>query len=155
MPRPQRARRWVFTLNNYTGKCFFSLLLYSDQILEADLLWLEQNAAGVFKFLCFGREVAPTTGTPHLQGYLETNDGATLSAVKCRFPDSMHGIHLQKARGTYQQNKDYTGKGGEWTSYGREPCGQGKRSDLCQVTEAIRGGGLTWGMSPRDFLLSM
>lgn len=51
-------------------------------------------------------ERAPTTGQLHLQGFLITKKKATFSAVRALLP----GTHLERARGTQQQNKDYCSK---------------------------------------------
>ncbi len=59
-------RRWIFTLNNYTD-------------VEVDGLKKEKV---FFSFLLFGKEVAPTTGTPHLQGYFELPKKKTLGGLK-------------------------------------------------------------------------
>lgn len=53
-----QCRRWVFTLNNWTQA-------------EFDLLIQPDNFPSKFSYLLFGREIAPKTGTPHLQGYFE------------------------------------------------------------------------------------
>lgn len=51
------SKYWIFTYNNYK---------------ESDLETLETTfKLNKIKYI-FGREVAPTTGTPHLQGYIES-----------------------------------------------------------------------------------
>lgn len=65
-----------------------------------------------------GEEVAPTTGTPHLQGYIVFRSAKTLSACRRLFP----GCHLIAARGSAQQNRDYcTKSGGNFREYGNMP----------------------------------
>ncbi len=54
-PRSKESRRYIFTLNNYT---------------EEDVKILMEEKV-FFSYLLFGKEIAPTTGTPHLQGYFE------------------------------------------------------------------------------------
>ena len=46
------AKRWIFTLNNYT-----------DQDIRSIVPVLKYKCKSVI----FGKEVCPTTGTPHLQ----------------------------------------------------------------------------------------
>jgi len=58
-----RSRDWCFTLNNYKP---------TDEAL------LQQIDS---KYLIYGREEAPTTGTPHLQGYIYFKEAKTGSAV--------------------------------------------------------------------------
>lgn len=47
-------RRICFTLNNYNGE--------DEQRI--------QNETARYKYAIYGRETAPTTGTRHLQGYI-------------------------------------------------------------------------------------
>lgn len=48
-------KSWAFTCNNYS---------------QTDLMVLDNLSPALFTYLVFGQELAPTTGTPHLQGYL-------------------------------------------------------------------------------------
>ena len=41
--------------------------------------------SGYFKFLIFGKEHAPSTGTPHLQGFFWTSEPKQLVVVKKKF----------------------------------------------------------------------
>lgn len=50
-----RVKRFCFTLNNYT---------------EDDIKKLQEYAQEWTQFAIIGKEIAPTTGTPHLQGYM-------------------------------------------------------------------------------------
>lgn len=62
-----RKRAFVFTVNNFTSE---------DLLLLARL-----GESGKCKFLCWGEEIAPTTGTPHLQGFVYFNDAKKRLAV--------------------------------------------------------------------------
>ena len=52
--------------------------------------WAEDDAqeyeqlfeAGYFRYLMYGKEVAPSTGTPHLQGFFWTSEAKQLAVVK-------------------------------------------------------------------------
>lgn len=66
--KTDRCRNWCFTLNNYTKKEI-------EQIIEN----IDNN---IFIYICWGFELCPSTGTPHLQGYMEFKNAKTLSAVK-------------------------------------------------------------------------
>jgi len=83
-----RSRGYCFTWNNYPAD--YRLLL--DGI----------NA----RYIVAGEELAPTTGTPHLQGYVYFWDGRTPSAVRRLLP----GCRIVVARGTGEQNKQYCSK---------------------------------------------
>ncbi|AXL65935.1 replication-associated protein [Giant house spider associated circular virus 3] len=91
-PSPSsRYRSWCFTKNNYAiSDC--------DSILAIPC-----------RYVIFGKEVAPTTGTPHLQGYISFESAKSRSAVAKLLP----GCHLLVARGTASQNKVYCSKGGQ------------------------------------------
>lgn len=94
------------------------------------------------KYVIFGREVAPSTGTNHLQGYLQVNHKNTK-----RLNDALPCKKHIMAKGNFQQNYDYCSKEGDFYESG-EPnrelkgagSGQGKRNDLDAVKQAIDRG---------------
>lgn len=91
----------------------------------------------------FQKEKAPTTGQEHIQGYVELKDGAKWSTWKHKMPT---GCHMESCKGSAKQNYEYCTKKesqielpvmfGDWTSLS----GQGRRSDLTDVTEKIKTG---------------
>lgn len=104
-----KSRAWIFTLNNYTPK----------QVLLIKALEC--------KYLVFGFEKAPTTGTPHLQGFVYWNSPKTKRAtikllceatVRCK---SKSATFIQASnyckgdytttRGKYKPLNDYFEKG--------------------------------------------
>jgi len=94
-----RYRSWCFTFNNYAvSDC--------SRIIELPC-----------RYVCFGKEVAPTTGTAHLQGYISFASAKSLSAVAKLLP----GCHLVVARGSASQNKIYCSKGGDFFENGDCP----------------------------------
>jgi len=62
-----RHRNWCFTLNNYTD----------DEVTQLK----ESMETSRYIYLCWGYETCPTTGTPHLQGYVECKEGRTFRAL--------------------------------------------------------------------------
>lgn len=91
-----RARSYAWTLNNPTA---------------AEEAGLRRSAADpACVFLCFAPEVAPNTGTPHLQGYVYFKEARTLSSAK-QFISPR--CHLEAAKGTPTENKTYCS--GPWT----------------------------------------
>lgn len=64
-----QATRWVFTLNNPTP------------VEETNI---KKSVEGDYRirYLIFGHELAPTTGTPHLQGYVEFSKKCTRYRIK-------------------------------------------------------------------------
>ncbi len=114
-----RSRAWCFTLNNYT-----------DAIVES-------TKAIECEYIIFGKEVAPTTGTPHLQGYVYFANPRMMSGVKKLLP----GAHLETAKGNEEQNFKYCSKDGNENGdslyeKGIRPS-QGKRTDIDTVKEMV------------------
>lgn len=70
------------------------------------------------RYAVFGKEVAPTTGTPHLQGYLSFKSQKRFNAVQKLLPA---GAHIEAAKGTPQQNREYCTKGGQFEEFGVIP----------------------------------
>jgi len=102
-----RSRRFCFTWNNYP--------------LDA-----EEQLRGFFNrkhgvYLVFGREVGES-GTPHLQGYLHLKDATTFRALKSQLPL----VHLERARGTGAQNREYCTKDADFVEIGTLPQEKGK-----------------------------
>lgn len=96
-----RSRNFIFTLNNYT-----------DQHVA-----LLNRLAPSLRYLVYGREVAPTTGTPHLQGFAIFANARTLSAVTRLMP----GAHVEIARGSPEQCRTYCIKDGDYAEFGTPP----------------------------------
>lgn len=94
-----RSRSYVFTHNNYT------------QEAEAQI----QNLA--CRYIVYGREIAPTTQTPHLQGYVYFDNAKTLSAVIKLLP----GSHIESAKGSPLQNYTYCTKEKDFFEKGIRP----------------------------------
>lgn len=88
---------WCITVNNYTDE---DILKFSNV---------------VFEYSIYGKEVAPTTGTPHLQGYLHFKAKCHFSAVKKLFPTNGD---IRPANGNATQNRTYCSKDGDFVEYG-------------------------------------
>jgi len=116
------ARNICFTLNN------------PDVLPEAfaDLLRSLPCNYGVF-----GQETAPTTGTPHYQGYAEFRNSVTYQRIKLVLGDR---IHLERRRGTPQQAADYCKKDGAFIEFG-EISRQGNRTDLSEAIATLETSG--------------
>lgn len=99
-------------------------------------------------YLLVGREVAPTTGTCHWQGYVETSTRVARSSVVAMLGCDK-APHVEIAKGSAEQNRVYCCKDEEYIEWG-EPMKQGQRSDLQAVCDAIRGGTATVGQMMDD-----
>lgn len=107
-----RGRNWCLTINNCD-----EFIPFNDT---------------QFGYLVQGRETAPTTGTRHLQVYVQFKDRKRLAQVIEAFP----GSHAELARGSPSQNREYCIKDGDFCEDG-EPLKQGQRSDLSDVKRII------------------
>jgi len=77
-----QSKAWIWTLNNYT----------SSQITQVQELGKNPLVA----FIGYGKETAPTTGTPHLQGCLWMKKKTRFNTVKDLF---LPATHFKKANG--------------------------------------------------------
>lgn len=106
-------RSFVFTLNNYS---------------EADVERFRSMTN--VRYFVAGREIAPTTGIPHLQGYCELSNVMRLNTLQHKFS----GIHVEPRRGTQQQAIDYCKKGGDVIEFGT-PKQKGRRNDVVALRQ--------------------
>lgn len=94
IPDSKRARRWLWTLNNYT-------------VEEFDTLHKKFSKE---KFYIIGKEIGEKCGTPHLQGYVEFKNARSFSSMK----KINRRIHWQIADGDRESNVKYCSKDEEY-----------------------------------------
>lgn len=142
-------RNCVITLNNYT----------------ADEYELMCNWVG-WSYVVVGREIAPGTGTPHLQVYGELRTRSRMVTINRALGGR---CHIESRRGTQSQAADYCKKGGDFIERG-ELREQGHRADLDLARRVVAEDGmrvlaqfgnvqqlrvaqiyLTYNEEPRDF----
>lgn len=128
-----KSRCWIWTLNNYTDD---ELEFFHKLDISKIVKWT---------YCTFGKEVAPTTGTPHLQGMIYYTNQTVFSTVKKFLPKRCHII---KAKGSPTQCMTYCHKDGDVWELGKQPK-QGQRADLNQIKNKI----LTTDYSARDLLV--
>ncbi|GFN87277.1 replication associated protein [Plakobranchus ocellatus] len=90
--RDSGAKRWCFTLLNYTA---------TDETKIQNL-----GRPSICSYLVYGRENTKTN-TPHLQGFISLTTKQRFTALKKLLGDT---AHIEKARGTDQQNLTYCSK---------------------------------------------
>lgn len=83
-----RSRAFCFTWNNFPDDY--------ETILDAIPA----------RYILAGEELAPTTGTPHLQGYVYFQHGKTIASART----ALGGCHVLRANGSHQQNIAYCRK---------------------------------------------
>lgn len=114
--KSNRCRAWCMTINNYTG----------------DEIFPEEGVA----YQIVGREVCPTTGTPHLQCYVRYKSARTFQSMKKKYPKA----HIEKAKGNDEHNHVYCGKDADLVIESGEPKQQGRRTDLDDIRKMIDDG---------------
>ena len=117
-----KSRAWCWTWNNPEA--------------SADK-WLQTETRSGAIYACWEHEVAPSTGTPHIQGYWYFQNPRSLAGVK----KLIYGAHFEIAKGSPEQNRAYCSKeaGVEHFERGTLPQ-QGKRSDIQTIKEMIKKG---------------
>lgn len=96
------------------------------------------------KYIVIGDEVAPTTGTPHYQGYVYFVSAKSIKDLTNKFQK----VHFIIANGTAEQNRRYCLKirpedpkpNDIWAEWGEMPK-QGKRNDLEDIRGCLADGG--------------
>jgi len=94
-----RSRAFCFTWNNYPST-------YAAHLDSLEAV-----------YYIAGKETAPTTNTPHIQGYVYWRNAKTLVSARAKLP----GCHVVIARGTPDENQEYCSKGGDYVEFGVKP----------------------------------
>lgn len=120
MSDDKRYRAWVITINNYT---------------EEDVEGLE-NYFKTCVYAIYGKEIAPTTGTPHLQAYAYSRNALTCKSLSKKLPRA----RLAPAKGSAEDNQIYCSKAKDYKEFGTLPQ-QGKRTDLDEIKDVVKSTG--------------
>jgi len=120
-----QSKYWCYTLNNYTD---------NDELCCSGAI---SSTEPDCTYHVFGYEVS-STGTPHLQGYIEFRSRVRRNVVlkllggRCRLAARM---------GTAEQASAYCKKDGNFKEFGTiSQSHQGERSDLDEIRESITNG---------------
>ena len=123
-----KSRRFSFTVNNYTQKDLKNFHKLANS--------LENH-----RYICYGLEIAPTTGTKHIQGYIELKNAQRFIYLHNYFNFTKNGkqlkFHIDISNGTAEENKKYTSKDGKFYEFG-EPLTQGVRTDLLKIKQMVK-----------------
>jgi len=126
------AKNWCFTLNNPTEQETAKLLSYEDD---------DVRTGAAITYIVFQYEEAPTTGTPHYQGYVQFAQRKRHTYLeRVISPRMTHKV----AKGNAAQNKVYCTKeesrlDGPW-EFGTPTGGQGKRTDIAEFVNRAKQG---------------
>lgn len=124
------SREWVFTINNWS-------------FIDVDNLYKIES-----RYKCWAPEVAPTTGTPHLQGYIVFKDAKTRKAVSKIIPRAYLAARSPKSSplncrqyifGPYSKDGKEKPFNKDAIEVGTLPK-QGERNDLKNFHDAIKAG---------------
>lgn len=88
-------------------------------------------------YLAYGLEIAPSTNTPHLQGYLQLKDRLGASTIQRLFFSGVK-VHLseQYRKGSTDASIDYIKKDGAFKEFGK-PVEKGERMDLNELRDQL------------------
>lgn len=130
------ARRFCFTLNNYT---------------PADLTEIQEFAThDKVVYVCYGLEEAPTTGTPHVQGYFSIRVPSRVTGIARKFQEFsfLQRSRFEIANGTQAQNRAYCFKTRAQDevpneeTFESDSSQQGRRTDLEKAIAVLRDAGM-------------
>lgn len=121
----ERTRSYCITTNNPTDEDYEAL------------------KALKYTYLCYAPEIAPTTGTPHIQAYVYLSSAMSFSSIQKKLKRSA----IFKANGTPEDNRKYIlgidhpkkKFNPDAKEFGIMPK-QGKRNDIVQIKEALKEG---------------
>lgn len=120
-----KYRSWCFRLCNYTEENWNNLPKRFEQKTD-NIVYLVQ-----------GKEICPTTGTPHIQGFIHFDSPRSLGGLKkiCK-----KTTWLSKSkRSTFEQAANYCKKDGNFIELGKLPK-QGARTDILDLKAAALNG---------------
>lgn len=131
VPDKRKARHTAWTLNNWTQPDLDTIRKYADD--EA-------------RYMCWSQEVCPTTGTPHLQGYVAWDLPRSLTKFKNSISKQLH--YEPYTNGSAAQNRNYClgqcEKKGFTSNPTFEEVGelpqQGERTDWREAVSSIQSG---------------
>lgn len=87
---PSRRRKWCFTLNNYT---------------QEDIEQLNERLNKFCKKFLFQEEIAPETGTEHLQGAIILKDSKYMTWVKNNINEKAHWEIMRNEKASFDYCK--------------------------------------------------
>lgn len=128
MPAKQ-VRNICFTLNNWTPDQYAELQRYYDEQVVP------------IRYIIFGRETAPETGTPHLQGYCEFLRPVAFSKVHRLFFNAH--IEPRSRYSTSAQAAEYCKKDDTEPYEAGEMSKPGARTDLDSIRDQLLSGDTT------------
>lgn len=135
-----QSRSWILVINNYDEHGI------SPQKFEEIL----SNIPSM-RYWCYSLECGSENQTPHIQGFMVTKSPIRFSTLHNKFNKV---AHLEQAKGSPQENRDYVLKQGKWADtekastntgifkeWGELPQShQGQRNELITLYELVKEG---------------
>lgn len=140
MNNDKQSRKWLLTLNNPLERGF------THEHIREEMLNIKSCV-----FYCMSSEVGGKEKTHHTHIFIACSSAVRFSTIKNRFPIA----HIDLAKGSCQQNRDYVFKEGKWKNteknetklpdqqfeWGTIPIErQGARNDLADLYDMIKSG---------------
>lgn len=114
--KTQKARKWQITINN--PKMGFT-----------DIKDLLENKYKNIIYYCYSKEIGNQTHTEHIHIFLYTKSPVSGSSILKLFD----GSHIEVAKGTCQDNRDYIYKTGKWENTEKEDTRiEGMQYEYCE-----------------------
>lgn len=137
--KDSQSRKWQITINNPLDKDF------SHERIKEELQKIKSCI-----YYCLSDEIGIKEKTHHTHIYFACSSSVRFSTIKNRFPNA----HIEMARGTSEQNRDYVFKTGRYEKekgitklpdtqeeYGEMPLErQGARNDITDLYDMIKDG---------------
>lgn len=119
----QKQKNWCVTLFDFHGKGTGIVGPINTPTIE-------------HTYAIFGREACPTSGKPHIQGFISCTSPQRFSALQKAFV----GAHLTPARGTQAENRKYCSKDGDFIEFGavHESRGEKERARWASAWDACK-----------------
>lgn len=128
---------WCFTINNYEKKDLWKLDTLTGYITSAGKDTDDERNV-TLRYLVYGYETAPDTGTPHLQGFAQFWDEISFETVKKHLGKRAH-VEAMLKRSSAKACSEYCKKGGYYEEFGKAPR-QGRRTDLDNIRRDLMTG---------------
>lgn len=103
-----KSRHWCFTINGYTEEIISSLVTSLESLT---------TSTSAVSYAILGREIAPTTGAAHIQGFISFSNPRHFGGVKA----VLGSAHIEAAKGTAYENFVYCSKEAQFTEFGTRP----------------------------------
>jgi hypothetical protein len=120
LPKDPQGRKWQITINNPTEKGF------THECIKEELSKLKSAV-----YWCMADEKGTEEETPHTHIFIAFSSAVRFSTLKNLFETA----HLERAKGTAQENRDYIAKEGKW-------------KDTDKANTNIEGSFEEWGEMP-------